>query len=63
MGPLPGNDEGNAIAFAAVGDFISLDAAALTAACDDVAQETGIKWGASMTRLMRAIKNIEANTL
>jgi len=61
--PLPANDEGNAIAFAAVGEFIALDTMALTATCEQIKQETGINWGASITRLMRAIKNIEISAL
>lgn len=61
--PLLANDEGNAIAFAAVGDFITLDAVTLKAECERLKRETGIKWGASEVRLMRAIKNIEISAL
>jgi spermidine synthase len=61
--PLPANDEGNAIAFAAVGELIPLDAAALKDECERLRIETGIKWGASETRLLRAIKNIEISAL
>jgi spermidine synthase len=61
--PLLANDEGNAIAFAAIGESIALDADAIKAECARLKSETGIKWGASETRLMRAIKNIESKML
>lgn len=60
---LPANDEGNAIAFAAAGEAISLEAAAITAACEQIKSDTGIKWSASEIRLMRAIKNSGLNSL
>jgi spermidine synthase len=60
---LPANDEGNAIAFAAVGETVSLETEALKSSCVHIKNETGIKWGASEIRLMRAIKNSEINAL
>jgi spermidine synthase len=52
---LPANDEGNAIAFAAAGEAIPLDMAALKVECDRLARETGIRWGESTSRLARAV--------
>ncbi len=53
--PLPANDEGNAIAFAVAGETISLEIDALLDECARLADETGIKWGSSLTRLARAV--------
>lgn len=53
--PLPANDEGNAIAFAAAGEPVVLDIDSLRAECERLARETGIRWGASVTRLERAV--------
>ena len=52
---LPANDEGNAVAFAAVGEVVPLEIAALREECGRLATETGIKWGASLARLERAV--------
>lgn len=53
--PLPANDEGNAIAFAAAGEPVILDVDGLRAECERLARETGIRWGASVARLERAV--------
>jgi spermidine synthase len=53
--PLPANDEGNAIAFAAAGEPVMLDIGGLRAECERLARETGIRWGASVTRLEQAV--------
>jgi spermidine synthase len=53
--PLPANDEGNAIAFAAAGESVPLDVVALRAECARLQRETGIRWGESLTRLARAV--------
>jgi hypothetical protein len=55
--PLPANDEGNAIAFAAAGSPIRLDIDGLRAQCQRLARETGIRWGASITRLEQAVSS------
>ena len=55
--PLPANDEGNAVAFAACGERIALDSQSLTENCDQLAVETGLKLGASKVRLMQALRN------
>jgi spermidine synthase len=60
---LAANDEGNAVAFAAVGDAVYLDPVQLKEACLRLHRETGIKWGASEARLNRAIKNKESGAL
>jgi spermidine synthase len=53
--PLPANDEGNAIAFAAAGEPVMLDIEGLRAEFERLARETGIRWGASVTRLEQAV--------
>lgn len=55
--PLPANDEGNAIAFAFAGERVSLNARDLSDTCRQLADETGIKWGASLKRLAQALYN------
>ena len=52
---LPANDDGNAIVFATVGAALVPDLPSLEAACTQLARETGIKWGASLVRLRRAL--------
>ncbi len=53
--PLPANDEGNAIAFAAAGEAVPLDIAGLREECERLQRETGIRWGESLTRLAKAV--------
>ncbi len=52
---LPANDEGNAVAFAATGEAIPLEAVACRDEGARLTRETGLKWGASMARLERAV--------
>jgi spermidine synthase len=52
--PLAANEEGNAVAFAIAGDTVALNAAGLRDECARLTRETGIRWGASLTRLERA---------
>jgi spermidine synthase len=60
---LKANDEGNAVAFAFHGERVSLDRALIADATDSLQRETGIKWGASLTRLQQAIATIPRSTL
>ncbi len=53
--PLPANEEGNAVAFAVAGEEMGIDMPTLAAESARMAVETGIKWGASITRLTRAV--------
>lgn len=52
--PLEPNDEGNAVAFAFAGERIAPDLASMRDAAAHLARDTGIKWGASLTRLIAA---------
>ena len=54
---LPANDEGNAVAFAAVGEAVPLDIPLLRNECGRLVRETGIKWGSAIARLERAVSN------
>jgi spermidine synthase len=56
---LPANDEGNAVAFAFQGERVVLDVATLREEAINLQQDTGIKWGASLERLARAIASSE----
>lgn len=53
--PLPPNEEGNAVAFAVTGEPMGIDMPTLAADCAGMSAETGIKWGASLPRLERAV--------
>ncbi len=53
--PLPANEEGNAVAFAFGGESVRLDIAVLKEEAVNLQRETGIKWGASLQRLARAV--------
>lgn len=56
---LPANDEGNAVAFGFHGERVVLDMDSFREEATILQQSTGIKWGASLTRLARAIASAE----
>jgi spermidine synthase len=61
--PLPANEEGNAVAFAAEGDRITLDIPSLHSEAEWLYRETGLKLGSSLVRLDRALAERESDKL